>query len=122
MNIILAIQPQYWRLIACGMKTWEFRKHIPSQAFHKIIAYSAKRLVGWFIPGEIVHMSPQEIWERCNKTGGIDRARFDAYFLHKTHGYAIAITSMHLLPGIDPLQVHPNFHPPQSFCYTSYNP
>jgi predicted transcriptional regulator len=117
----MSIRPRYIEEIKKGIKKWEFRKRIFKNKIDKIYIYSTapiKKIVGYFVPGEILSDRPQTIWEKCKEVSGLRKQEFFNYFEGKDKAYAIEITSVKFFEApFNPFKIVPNFVAPQSFYY-----
>jgi len=122
MNVILSIKPKYANAILNGEKEYEFRKIIfKEKDVDKVFIYSSspvKKIVGSFRIDDIISDHPENIWDRCGNSAGIDREDFFDYFKGKENGYAIKLHDIEKIPTpLDPYRSFDNFTPLQSFCY-----
>jgi len=122
MDVLLSIKPKYVKAILDGTKKFEFRKKIFQRTdIDEIVIYSSspeKKIVGSFEIDKIIEDSPEELWAYCWNSSGISKEDFFKYFKGKDHGFAIKIKNLNILPKkLDPYEIIPDFHPPQSFCY-----
>lgn len=122
MKVILSIKPEFCDAISSGRKKFEFRKRIfrdwPN--IETIYIYSTspvQRIIGSFSVETIIEGTPEKLWEKCEEGAGINRQQFFNYFKSSNPGYAIQICNLELFTPINPWDLHPNFTPPQSFCY-----
>jgi predicted transcriptional regulator len=105
-------------------KKFEFRRAIfKKEKIQDVIIYAShpvQKIVGRFQIGKILEASPEQLWSSCNNFAGIEKEAFFEYFHDKTIGYAIEIQNLEQFSNtIDPKTVIPDFHPPQSYCYTN---
>jgi type I restriction enzyme S subunit len=122
MAVILSIKPKYVESILNGTKKFEFRKKIfKRKDVSEILIYSSspvQKIVGGFEIGRILEDTPENLWNNCKEYAGIGKDEFFNYFKDKKNGYAIEIKKLKIFPEkIDPYEMIPDFHPPQSFCY-----
>lgn len=122
MNVLLSINPPYADAILTGVKKYEFRRTIfKRKDIDRIYIYSnstVKKIVGSFEIEKIFEGTPQEIWEKCNKHGGISKEDFFKYFEGTQKAYGIKIKNVdHFQEPLDPYTTIDNFIPPQSFYY-----
>lgn len=125
--LFLSLQPQYAAMILDGNKTVELRRIRPkADVGTPVIAYATspvRSVVGTCEVGSVVGAKPDEIWELHGHSTGIDRARFDEYFLGSET--AVAITVVHPVKFATPVLLAElrlnwvGFQPPQSFRYIS---
>lgn len=121
-NVLLSIKPVYVDEILTGRKTFEFRKSIfKKEGIARVFIYSSspvKKIVASFEIAGIIANSPQKLWEKCQKYGGISENDFFDYFKNSDIGYAIEIANLNKFPEpIDPYKIKKNFRPPQSYRY-----
>lgn len=122
MNILLSIKPIYVDEILAGKKIFEFRKSIfKKKDISKVFIYSSspvKKIVASFEIARIIADSPKNLWNKCQKYGGISENDFFEYFKNSDIGYAIEITNLNeFSEPINPYKLKKNFKPPQSYCY-----
>ncbi len=105
-------------------KKFEFRKVIFKNNYvKKVLIYSSspeKKIVGYFEIDMIIKKKPEDLWHHCQQDAGIDKDEFFKYFKGKEIGFAIKIKKV--IPfkeKVEPQDVIPNFHPPQSYSYTN---
>lgn len=122
MNVLLSIKPKYVDEILAGNKIFEFRKAIfKKKDLGKVFIYSSspvKKVVASFEIARIIADSPQKLWDKCHKYGGIPENDFFEYYKNSDIGYAIEITNLEILSEpFDPYKFKKDFRPPQSYCY-----
>lgn len=121
MDVLLSIKPGYVREIIQGNKRYEFRKIIFKEEAQRVFIYSSspiKKIIGMFYISGIIRDTPENLWAEFRDQAGIDEKEFFNYFAGKDKGYAIEINDLKIFDDpIDPKKHHPNFNPPQSFCY-----
>ena len=120
-SVILSIKPIYAKAIMSGVKKVEFRKKIFKKPVDKVFVYSSspeKKIIGYFTIGEIVEDSPERLWEKFNKVGGISKKDFFEYYKNVETGFSIGVdTYEEFEEGIDPADFFENFCAPQSYIY-----
>lgn len=121
MRVLLSINPQYADKIFSGEKIYEYRRNIFKNTDVKIVLVYAtspiKKIIGEFYIEKIVKDSPENLWELSPERTGIERDKFDKYFLGKKEGYAIKIGKMkkyHLFKELKDFGIN---QAPQSFQY-----
>ncbi len=124
MNVLLSIKPKYADAIFSGTKKYEFRRTIfKRKDIEKVYVYSnstVKKIVGSFEIEDIIKGTPSQIWDKCNKYGGILKEGFFEYFHGSDTAFGIKIKDATAFdPPLDPNSVVENFTPPQSFYYLS---
>lgn len=122
MNVLLSIKPKYVDEILAGKKIFEFRKAIfKKNDLGKVFIYSSspvKKIVASFEIARIIADSPQKLWDKCQKYGGIPQNDFFEYYKNSDIGYAIEITNLETFSEpFDPYKLKKDFRPPQSYCY-----
>ncbi|MHA1519937.1 MAG: ASCH domain-containing protein [Promethearchaeota archaeon] len=120
----MSIKPKYVKKILDKTKRYEFRKVIfKNPKIQKILIYSSspeKKLVGYMEIDHIIQKSPDQLWKICKNEAGIAEEEFFKYFKGKSAGFAIKIKKVvQFKEKMEPIQLIPNFHPPQSYCYTN---
>lgn len=120
-SVILSIKPIYAKAIMSGIKKVEFRKKIFKKPVNKVFVYSSspeKKIIGYFTIGEIVEDSPERLWGKFNKVGGITKKDFFEYYKNVDIGFSIGVeTYEEFEEGVDPADFFENFCAPQSFIY-----
>jgi predicted transcriptional regulator len=123
MKILLSIKPEYSNKIFSGEKKFEFRKKIPKHKFEIVYVYESqptKKIVGFFSIKNIISGSPEDIWNRCWKTGGIEEEKYFKYCGNKKVIYAFEIDkTVRFESPVNPLELNPKFIPPQNYVYLS---
>ncbi|WP_081099977.1 RNA-binding protein [Leptospira weilii] len=95
--VFLPIKPEFAHKIINGEKNIEFRKKFSSQEVETIVIYSSspeKRVIGYATVDSIVIDTPDSLWKRFYKKGGIDKDRFSFYFNGKETGVGIRIKNV----------------------------
>ncbi|MDZ7721467.1 MAG: ASCH domain-containing protein [candidate division KSB1 bacterium] len=120
-SVILSIKPIYAKAIMSGIKKVEFRKKIFKKPVDKVFVYSSspeKKIIGYFRIGEIVEDSPERLWEKFSKVGGISKKDFFEYYKNVETGFSIGIdTYEEFEEGVDPADFFEKFCAPQSYIY-----
>ena len=95
MKVMLSIKPEYVERILSGEKTYEFRRRIFKRAdVDTLIIYATSpqcRVVAEAKIAGIMQSTPEDIWRRTSKHGGISRDRFMDYFANRDTAYAIEL-------------------------------
>ena len=121
MKILLSIKPEYSKKILSGEKKYEFRRQKPKENFEVVFVYESspsKSIVGYFSVKKIISGSPNKIWKKCKRYGGIEKENYLAYCENKNIIHAIEIDKIFEFDSpIDPFEIHTNFKPPQNFSY-----
>lgn len=104
-----------------GIKKVEFRKKIFKKPVDKVFVYSSspeKKIIGYFTIGEIVEDSPEKLWKKFNKVGGISKKDFFEYYKNVEMGFSISVDTYEKFEdGIDPTDFFEKFCAPQSYIY-----
>jgi predicted transcriptional regulator len=118
---LLSIKPEYADAIFNGRKTVEFRRSRLASDIEFAIVYATHpvgRIIGWFRIAGIAESTPDGLWRRFRRDGGIPRRDYFAYFdgAERAYGIEIAdpttITEPVLLESLSP-----GLRAPQSFQY-----
>lgn len=122
MDVLLSIKPEYVQKIFSGEKHFEFRKILFSnRSVNTIYIYATapeKKIVGKFTIKAIHSSTPEAIWNKTQKYGGIKKTDFDKYFHSAKVAHAIEIENfVRFSTPIDPVVYNRKFQPPQSFVY-----
>jgi predicted transcriptional regulator len=128
--LLMSIRPQYADKIFNGTKTVELRRIKPkflSEGDLVLVYVSSpvKSLVGAFTVALVIKQPLQSLWEAVKDHAGVSEEEFSNYYQGVQTGVAIFIQNVWLLS--EPLHLaqmkknFKNFHPPQSFRYTSIN-
>ncbi|MEZ5163891.1 MAG: ASCH domain-containing protein [Fimbriimonadaceae bacterium] len=118
---LFSIHPEYTDLILSGTKKVEFRKVRPKKAISCIVIYSTSptsKVVGLAKIKHVEGGSPQDIWRKFEKVGGISHEAYLSYFDGKDVAYALVIDKVFKLES--PLclaDLDKELKPPQSFIY-----
>jgi predicted transcriptional regulator len=121
MKVLLSIKPEFAEKIFDGTKKFEFRRSVfKNPEIKTVIVYASspvQRVVGEFDINQIICKNVDELWEHTQQHAGINKEYFLAYFIDKSHGYAIEVkrTRKYKIPL--PLKEIFNIAPPQSFAY-----
>ena len=117
---LLSIKPHYANAILDGKKKVEFRKRKFGRAVSHVVIYATApimRIVGWFKVGPLHELSPESLWRRFSRVGGISRDDFRAYYSGVPSGVAIAVTEAQRLRKPLALNRISSSPPPQSYSY-----
>ncbi|RHX87111.1 RNA-binding protein [Leptospira stimsonii] len=119
--VFLPIKPEFAHKIINGEKNIEFRKKFSSQEVETIVIYSSspeQRVIGYAIIDYIIIDTPDSLWNRFSKKGGIDKDRFSSYFNGKKTGIGIRIKSVSKLKEpVTPIQLGIEGAIPQNFKF-----
>lgn len=120
-SIILPIDSVYANAILDGTKTVEFRRNKFTNPVDRILLYCAspvQQILGSFQVGKIVEDTPENLWTRFNKVGGIDQASFFEYFKNSETGFAIEVESYEKFEkGISLADYFENFCAAKTYLY-----
>lgn len=117
---LFSIYPEYAYRILSGEKKFEYRKRVAKLYLKRLIIYATapiSKIIGEVCVDEILRDTPQTIWRRTNKYGGIQREQFFAYFDNKSLAYAYSLSDPILYGGKLSLNDIGITNPPQSFIY-----
>lgn len=120
--ILLSIHEMHAERIFAGEKSYELRKVLPKDNFHRVYLYQSggKGLVGTFEVGQIFGNSPVKLWKQV-KEKATTQERFFNYFAERNLGYAIEVINPLKFNGSINKEilekVTNNFSAPQSFIY-----
>ena len=118
---LLSIHPKYADAILGGQKRVEFRKQALRDDTEYVVIYATaprRRVVGFFKIGRMRRSSPQGLWRRYSRVGGIGLRDFREYYGDRDEGIAIEIESAHKLRKPLALEDLAGISlPPQSYRY-----
>lgn len=122
MKVLLSIKPEYAEQILKGKKKFEFRKSIfKNSDVDTVIIYATMpigKIIGEFKIGNIISLTPNELWKHTERYAGISRTFFDEYFFDRDIGFAITVENPTRYSSPINLQdLIPGATPPQSFRY-----
>jgi len=122
MKVLLSIKPEYAEQILKGRKKFEYRKSIfKNSKVDTVIIYATMpigKVIGEFKVGNIISLTPRELWKFTEKYAGISRTFFDEYFFNRDVGFAITVENPKRYSRPINLQDFiPGATPPQSFRY-----
>lgn len=119
---MLSIKPEYVRRILAGEKTYEFRRRIfTRQDVDTIIIYTTSpvcRILAEAHITRILQDTPQGLWDRTHRHGGISRDKFMRYFQDRDTAYAIQLGELARFATPRTLADYHVKTAPQSFIYT----
>ena len=127
--LFLAIKPEFANKILAKEKTIELRKVRPNiKEGDYIIIYASspvKGVVGFGRVKKIIETSPYEMWRIYSTQLGIDKIRYDNYFLDRKKAIGIEIESIRTIQPMITLEavkeIDISFTPPQGYRYVSNN-
>lgn len=123
MKAMLSIKPEYVAKILSGEKRYEFRRRVFSRKdVDAIVIYSTKpesSVVAEVGVVRIISGTPQEVWNRTERSSGISRPKFMSYFAGVEEAYAIELGAVDVFePPLSLSEYSPAVkRPPQSFVY-----
>lgn len=122
MKAMLSIKPEYVRRILSGEKTYEFRRRIfTRQDVDTIIIYTTSpvcRILAEAHITRILQDTPQRLWDRTHRHGGISHDKFMRYFQDRDTAYAIQLGELTRFATPRTLADYQVKTAPQSFIYT----
>lgn len=126
MNVILSIRPNFCKLIFDGQKIYEYRKRVFKRtSIDRVYIYASKpisKIVGYFTIDNVIENSPNNVWKKTYRGGGISKEYFDAYFKGRDKAHSIKIKDFKQFnTPIDPKEVIKDFHAPQNFMYVDFD-
>ena len=99
--ILIAIKPEYVKLILAGTKRFELRKRSSGIRGGDILAIYCTRprsaLLATCVVSQVIVGSPTSVYEKVNGSAGIERSRFREYFLGEKQAYAMELEDVTLL-------------------------
>ena len=124
----MSIRPQYANKIFDGSKTVELRRIKPKflgngDLVFIYVSSPVKSLLGAFVVSSVVEKPLASLWNAVRNRAGISKAEFLNYYVGAQFGVAIFIKDVWLLHKpihlTDLKRQVKDFHPPQSYRYTS---
>ncbi|ELE9015194.1 ASCH domain-containing protein [Enterobacter cloacae] len=122
MKVLLSIKPEYAESILSGEKKYEFRKSIfKNKNVDTIVIYATMpvgKVIGEFKVGDILALSPSELWDKTKIHAGITRSFFNDYFHKREKAFAISVKSPKRYKSpVDLNELIPGGVAPQSYRY-----
>lgn len=123
MKVMVSIKPEYVERILAGEKTYEFRRRIfKRDDVDTLVVYATRpkaAVVAEVRIEGVVEASPEELWKKTHKTGGISRTKFMRYFEGADSAFAIRLGRITRFDRPVPLDEYPSriTKAPQSFAY-----
>lgn len=121
--VLVAIKPRFAEAIVNGDKRVEFRKVRFRREITHVVLYASSpisRVVAIVDVANLVHASPEELWERFSEVGQISEAEFREYYGPSQEAVGIELaTVIQFAEGVRLSQLLPGTRPPQSFRYLS---
>jgi len=128
-DLVMSIRPEYADLMLQGKKTVEFRRRFSDRhAGARVWFYATHPMQTFALRARISYVdreSPNNLWHKHGKWGGISHEAFMEYFGGSQRGYALFLSN--LKPITKPLtlaccqKASPGFRPPQAFCTLGLN-
>lgn len=91
---LISVHPEFAEGLLSGSKEVEFRRtRFPSE-LGTVVVYATspvRRIIGYFEVSSVEHGSPNQIWRRFGRVGGIDRQRYQSYFAGAKAAVAICV-------------------------------
>lgn len=120
---LLPIHPAYAKAILDGAKRVEFRRRRFARPVEYVVIYATQpigRVLGFFRVDAIEEASPDEIWTKYEKIGGIGATAFQDYYRGAEQAVAIRVDVVRRLQIPLRLEdVDPTLTVPQNFVYLS---
>lgn len=121
--LLLSIKPKFARAIMSGDKRVEFRRAAYRGNVKTILVYATspvQRLIGYFDVAFVDESSPNALWRKYHRVGGIEYREYKRYYTGAQRAVAIGVGKVHPLEIEHPLsRLGPGTVPPQSFRYVS---
>lgn len=124
-KILLSIKPKYAYQILEGTKKVEYRKQIPLQKeISRVLIYASRpisRVIGEFRIAEVLSDTPNNLWEKTFRIGGIDKTDYFTYFANHSIAYAYQIEDLKTFDIPRTLSEFGVKRAPQNFVYVEDN-
>ena len=121
--VLMAIKPQYARLIRDRKKTVELRRVAPKvTAGDILVIYESApvcKITSFAEIDQVIQMPPENLWESIGTFAMLDKYDFDNYFSGKQIGNGIRIKNVVNLTTPKPINVLPHCVVPQNYRYLS---
>lgn len=126
-SIVISIRPEFAELIFSGEKTVELRrvvpKDVPSETeIYIYVSSPVQSIVGKAVINKVEAHPLKKLWNTIGDKSGISLEYFNEYFNGKKIGYGLVLDNVTKFPTpfhLHSLKKHFNFHPPQSYMYTT---
>jgi predicted transcriptional regulator len=122
--LFISIKPEFVSMFLMKQKKIELRKIKPNVNIGDyLIMYVTSPLnsvIAFGMIKKIIDTSPQSMWEKYSSFLGIDKSKFDNYYVGKKRAVGIEVEN---IIQIKPVHLHdirnviPNFQPPQIYRY-----
>lgn len=127
--LVISVKPEFAIKIIDGTKKIELRKSAPkANKGDLVFIYSTtpeKAIIGLGFVQNIIKDNPQNIWKRYSKLLGIDRIRYNKYYIDTELAVGIVLSDVRGLDQKLSLSqiktVLPTFQPPQTFRYFDHS-
>lgn len=119
-NIVLPIKSEYVRQILQGTKKYEFRKIKCKEKINYMYIYETapvKKVVAKVKVIDIIEGTPDEVWNKCYHSAGIEKSGYDKYFLNRSKAYAFCLGECIKFESPKELSDYGINFTPQSFVY-----
>lgn len=124
-KILLSIKPKYAYQILEGTKKVEYRKQIPLQKeISRVLIYASRpisRVIGEFRIAEVLSDTPNNLWKKTFRIGGIDKTDYFTYFANHSIAYAYQIEDLKTFDIPRTLSEFGVKRAPQNFVYVEDN-
>lgn len=126
--ILISVKPEFANKIVAKKKLIELRKNKPKACTGDyVIIYSTKpemSVIGFAKIERIIESTPREMWENHSNKLGIDRRRFEDYYLNSEKSIGLELSYVCKLKHNISLRsikmLYPKFSPPQTYKYIPY--
>lgn len=120
-KVLMSIKPKYATQILDGTKTFEYRKtRFRKKNVDSIVIYATSpimKIIGEVQLIDILEGTPDTIWKKTFRSGGINKTAYDDYFEGKEKAIAYRLGTVEKYENEMNLS---DFHvnvPPQSYIY-----
>lgn len=124
-GVVLSIKPEYTKKIFSFKKHYELRRQIfKKKEIKRVLIYESfptKKIVGEFLIENIIYDTPNNIFKNYGEELGIEKEKYDKYFLGKKKAYAIKIGQVKKYENMLELKDLCLKKAPQSFQYINLN-
>lgn len=120
--VLMAIKPQYARLIKEKEKTIELRKTLPKiQNEDIIVIYESspiQMITAYCEVDGLLKADPSSLWANVYEQAGIGKDAYDSYFSNRDIAYGIKLKNIHILKIARKLsELSEDLSAPQSYRY-----
>lgn len=125
--LLISVKPEFANKIISKHKLIELRKNMPkAQIGDFVLIYSTvpdKAIIGFARIENIIERSPNTMWNEFSDKLGIDKFRFDEYYLNYKRAIGLELSYVCKLKTRISLKdiksMYPKFSPPQTYRYIS---